>query len=263
MRYGVRAAFIAAGIAVVSAATPRAEQAAPSPEYRELQTPAGLVRSVRVSLDKFDVRVITPDMTEPHAQEVARASDPERSPRGLFLADYRQKYDLSVVVTGGYLASFSPPRPVGLVKSDGLLVSAVHENWQLDGIACFDKGLAAIDARERVEELEKKYPDCIQAGPLLLKDGKPPAEGARRAPEFDALARKVVEQTAVCIDGNNNVLLVVADKMTLDQMTAALQRPELGCVRALALNSGPMLVNDKTFGADEYLVPNVVGIKPR
>jgi hypothetical protein len=129
---------------------------------------------LRVSLEKFDVRVLAALAPLRDVALYAQTS-PERAARGYFLREYGRMYDALAVLAGGYIADFSPPTPLGLVASNGVVASPPHESWLTEGVFCSDSG------RARIGKLDDganpvSFRDCLQAGPLLLLDGKQPAD---------------------------------------------------------------------------------------
>ena len=133
------------------------------------------ITSLRVSLDKFDVRVATPQVQKFGAGNRAAelAGNPERSPRGLFLDDYINRYNALAAISAGYVVTFSPPTPLGQTKSDGVVIGTPHSSWATEGMFCSDKGRAAIDiAVSSLANVE--YRDCLQVGPILLRNGVVP-----------------------------------------------------------------------------------------
>jgi hypothetical protein len=69
----------------------------------------------------------------------------ERAARGYFLKDYRTLYRAKAVLSGGYIASFSPPMALGLVKSNGVVANEFHKSWLTEGFFCSDVGRVKID----------------------------------------------------------------------------------------------------------------------
>ena len=145
---------------------------------------------LRVDLGKFDVRVLTAlvPIDEPN---ISPTQTLERAARGYFLKDYRTLYGAKAVLSGGYIASFSPPMALGLVKSNGVIANEFHKSWLTEGLFCSDVGRVKID-----DDVDKdEFRDCLQTGPLLLLRGQPPRDGrSTRASGYDKLARAVQEQ---------------------------------------------------------------------
>jgi uncharacterized protein YigE (DUF2233 family) len=193
-------------------------------------------------------------------------SNLERKARGLFLEDYQRRYGALAILSGGYFASFSPPSPLGFVKSNRISISSPHESWLTEGMLCTDEGRLEITLKaQRADRPE--FRDCLQAGPLLLLNGQAPTNlPSRGAPGFEKLARSVQEQTFVCIDKQGKVILGVTEEADLAAVTEWLRRPDIGCADAIRLtgsNTSGLRVLSQLYGQDEYLFPSVIAVMNR
>ncbi len=215
-----------------------------------------------VPLDRFDVRVLTPSMPSSRSEVYSR--DPERAAKGYFLEDYKRRFNAVAVLAGGYIDSYSPPTSLGLVRSDGQLISSSRSSWLTEAALCSDAGNVEIGL---VDLTRQPFRDCVQAGPLLLKFGKPPTDlVSRKAPGFSRLNTSVQEQNFACTSSDGRVLLGVTDKIDLPTLVTALQKPEVGCVDAIrltGLDTAGLRIGTTLFGSDDYLYPNVIGVVRR
>lgn len=215
------------------------------------------------AVESFTLRVLTP-LVSPEGKAVT-ANGRDRAAQGLFLADYAQRYRTVAVSSGGYIESFSPPTPLGFVKSRGIIISRSHESWLTDGVICSDDGRISIDAAGRTPD-NSQFQDCLQAGPLLLKQGKVDPLGSSNSSGYQKLARSIQEQTFVCINDRKRVLLGVTDKIDIITLLTFLRRPTISCSDALrltGLDTSGMRVGDKLLNKDDYLFPTALGIVPR
>jgi hypothetical protein len=220
-----------------------------------------LATYLRVDLEKFDVRVLSALL--PRKDDKAQAA-PERAARGFFLNDYRTLHNAEAVLSGGYIASFSPPTPLGLIKSDWTVVNAPHESWLTDGYFCSEPGRAQI---QRWIDLAA-FRDCLQAGPILLLQGEPPKDlgRSRRPGSYKKLENSVQEQAFICTVMPNELILGVTDKINLPALVDFLSRKETGCTDAIRLTgeqTAGLVLSDKEFGHDDYLFPSVIAVMPR
>ncbi len=214
---------------------------------------------IRVSLDSFDIRVLSPLVPLDGAERYNR--DPDRVARGYYLDDYKRRFGADAVLAGGYINTYSPPTSLGLVRSNGQVVSPQRESWLVEAALCSDKGSIKIDL---VDLVRLPFRDCVQAGPLLLKAGKSPNElASRKAPGFSKLSQSVQEQNFVCVASDGRVLLGVSDKIDLPTLVLALQRPDVSCVDAIrltGLDTAGLRVGAVLFGNDDYLYPDAIGV---
>jgi hypothetical protein len=192
------------------------------------------------------------------------ASNPDRTPQGFFLTDYLSRFEVVAVMSGGYIDNYSPPTALGLVKSNGTLVTPAHNSWLTDGLFCSNVGSAVIKPAEP-DAFMTGFRDCLQAGPLLLADGK---QESQTGAGYQKLAQSVQEQGFICIDGNGRILMGVTDKIKLAKLVDFLTMPEIGCKDALRLTGQDTAgLRDRNrnnpYGHDDYLFPDAIGIEAR
>ena len=221
---------------------------------------------VRISLRYFDVRVLSPLVSLLSETKQRTNSNPERLARGYYLQEYLLRFGAEVVSSGGYIESYSPPTSLGLVKSAGTTVSSAHNSWLTEAIFCSDEGKATIDFMK--SDLSKSdFRDCLQAGPMLLRQGKIPADTpTRRSTGYLKLAGSVQEQVFLCLDSAQQVLLGVTDKIDLPTLIASLIRQDVGCSDAIRLtgqDTAGLRTKNQLFGNDDYRFPNAIGVVRR
>ncbi len=219
---------------------------------------------VRVSLQLHDVRILSPLITlnaDGYARRVS--GNPERAVRGVYLQEYLTRFGADAVGSGGYIDSYSPPSSLGFVKSGGITLNSEHNSWLTEAIFCSDRGKATI-ALAKLFPASSEFRDCIQAGPLLLQNGKAPSEiPSHKSSGYLKLAASVQEQMFVCIDAKQQLLLGVTDKIDIPTLTAALTKPEVGCLNAIRLtgqDTAGLRTKDNLYGNDDYLFPNAIGL---
>ncbi len=178
------------------------------------------------------VRVISPRST------AYVKSDQTPSIRdGLFLLDLVKRHRPLAILSGGYLSSFSPPRALGLLKVAGKRISGGHRSWLTTGMFCTSGDRYKILPATGLEVAEL-FPDCVQAGPYLVRDG------VNRYKSLDmvgsgerevALAQQ--SQVFLCITRNDNLILGFVDGGN-SVGVASFAHADLGCVDALRLSGG-------------------------
>ena len=222
------------------------------------------VSYVRVSPQDFDVRVLTASVSGD-----AQFSKPLYSDRlasGYSLQDYQNRYGAFVVLSGGYIDSYSPPTPLGLVKSNGIQIGAVQHSWLVDGFFCSDvEHVAIVPVNDDATLVASR--DCVQSGPLLLLGQKRVIDPAREGlAEFKNFEGAPQERTFACLAGNGDVIIGLTGKIDLQKLVLALLEPEFNCKDAIAFmgsESAGLRVGDTLLGADDLLFPSAIAVMPR
>ena len=191
-----------------------------------------------VSLDL--VRVNT------HQHPIKVVSSLHRKSAGHTILAYQEQHNAKVVLSGGFLKSFHPALPLGLVKSGGTLLNRpIFESDLLNGLLIIRSPNRRPDIVpfQWSERRIAGWADALQSGPLLVRRG--------RAVIFDiswrlASERKLVEQyytrAFIAIDQSGHFLLAITGKVSLPLLVDLLIRPAseggLGCMDALNLSGG-------------------------
>src|SRR4051794_15310316 len=82
----------------------------------------------------------------------------DRLPRALFLSEYADQARSLAVLSGGFMASFSPPKPLGAVRVNGRELSAPHRTWVGTGMFCTNGSKFAIGTYEALKT-NRQFPD--------------------------------------------------------------------------------------------------------
>jgi len=225
------------------------------------------VHYLRVSLDKFDVRVLAARVPLFESAQQSLKSNPERLASGYSLQDYLRRYRALAVLSGGYIDSYSPPTPLGVVRSNGYQVSPIHQSWLVDGFFCSKPGHAEI-TKVDMDPLRRTFSDCVQSGPVLLLGNKKINDSSREQLEnYKKFANLPYERTFVCLKGDREALLGITGKIELPKLISALQQqPEFSCTDAIGLTGGSsagLRIGNKLFGKDEFLYPSVIAVMAR
>ena len=118
----------------------------------------------RVNLKKRSVRIVS-------SHSLALKNDSNSHLGGYNLSEYQKLTNSPLVLSGGYLSSWQPALPLGLVKVNGVQANRPHLSWLVDGLFCTNGKEVIIDKYSSIEQT-RNWLDCLQAGPLLIKDGK-------------------------------------------------------------------------------------------
>jgi hypothetical protein len=213
---------------------------------------------LKIDTTKFDVRVVAARM--PSVQSAA----PERAPSGFSLEDYKRLYGALAVMSGGYLSSFAPPMPFGLVKSDNVLTSSTHKSWLTEGVYCAGPIKTIIELWNRNPNIEE-FRDCLQSGPMLLYNGDAILDAGSRAPGYMRLAQDSQNQAFICTSSNNETIIGITEATDFSILIPFL-KDKVGCINALRLtgrDTAGLIVNDILYGSDQYLLPNALAVVPR
>jgi hypothetical protein len=221
------------------------------------------IHIARISLRHFDVRVLSPLVSLGTDTTQRPINNPERAARGYYLQEYLLRFGAELVSSGGYIESYSPPTSLGFVKSAGRTVSQAHNSWLTEAIFCSDEGKAIIDLM-KFDLGRPDYRDCVQAGPLLLRQGRIPTDlPSRKSSGYSKLASSVQEQTFLCLDPAQNLLIGISDRIDLPTLTTLLLRKDVNCWDAIRLtgqDTAGLRTRSLLFGDDDYLFPNAIGV---
>jgi Phosphodiester glycosidase len=233
---------------------------------RQAALPGGAtLHYMRVPLARYDLRVLAASVPLYDTARQAQKLNPERSASGYSLEDYLRRYRALAVLSGGYIDSYSPPTPLGLVRSNGFQLSSVHRSWLVDGFYCAKPGHAEISPVD-MDPLRRGFVDCVQAGPLLLLNGRPPDSKGREEPaSYQKFVSMRLERTFICLTGRREAIIGISDKIEFPKLVTALQQPQFDCVDAIGLtggSSGGLRFGNRLVGKDEFLYPSVLGVMP-
>ena len=178
-----------------------------------------------------------------------------------FITDKASLPHLLAIVNGGYISSFSPLRPLGLVKIDNNLLSSPVKTWVGMGLVCMKPGQISITEFDvnRVDE----FRDCIQSGPFIIKNGVNRYSNIDNLPVGEKkLLNDKQEHSFVCIDDNNKIILGYAEPILLQELTEKLLNT-INCKNALRLSGGAtsaLIVGSKIYGNSDLPIHNAIGI---
>jgi hypothetical protein len=269
MRSFVRfAAVTGLALAVSGAHAPARAEQKPLAVGLTLERIAGAAGStrnyLRADLGKIDVRVLSPLVPDVTGSPSGVSYNVERGAKGFFLSDYLHRYRAAAVLAGGYTVSFSPPTPLGFVKSNGVTANyPARPTWATEGVFCSDRGRAVIEPFGDGAGVGA-FRDCLQAGPLLLLNGAPPTGvpslQQSAASSYNRIAHGAVDHAFVCVASGSRVVLGLVSNTELKTLVGDLQQPAVGCVSALRLDVGALALSGEVIGDDKYLYPSAIGL---
>ena len=228
-----------------------------------MKTPSGVV--------EFKVLRVAPNG---HQLDVL-AQSPREKITGRTLLAYQKIHGVKAVLSGGFLKSFSPPIPLGMVKTNGQLQNRpIEKTDQLNGVFGIE------GSRPRLVKFTDGisfdgWDDCIQAGPLLIDSGRIVIDETRLVlPATKELVFGRFIRSFVAIDRAGHVLLGLTGEISLPDLASVLARSPreggLDCEAALNLtghvNSGLVIDAGQThevFGDSYTRFPNVIAVRRR
>ena len=147
----------------------------------------------------------------------------------------------TAVLSGGFLASFSPAVPMGLVVLDGTIANRPHDIGLLNGV--IETRQMGVNVRLLTRPLiESRQPpdfDILQSGPMIVDDGQSVLDLANEQ-ELGRLERDEFERAFFCVDRQGNALLVATGPTYLRDLANRIGQPVsaggLGCRAAINLS---------------------------
>ena len=169
---------------------------------------------------------------------------------GRTLRRFRELHDAMVVLSGGYVRSFDPPLPEGLVKSDGEVQNRATPDPILNGLLLFNNnGGVAIEMFRDDLTTDGEWPSILQTGPLLIYDGQSALPDI--TDPADSVRLRVIEQrytrAFVCVDAEGRASFGITRNSTtlpnlVDLFLPSPSGENLGCSAAVALPRGGLIV---------------------
>lgn len=145
---------------------------------------------------------------------------------GHTLGAYFQKHNANAALSGGFLKSFQPPIPLGLVQINGRPLNRYVSSPFLSGLLLIRNGNPTI-VPIRGPSSAAGWDDALQAGPLLLHDGKPalPKQSDAMSKADWASIEGAFTRAFIGIDRQGRTLLGITGQMTLHALVDLLRRP--------------------------------------
>lgn len=215
--------------------------------------------------EPFELSVVRLDINQ-YSIEIA-AENPIESGFHTVL-EYQKLSKSYVALSGGFMKSFYPPLPLGLVKSNGKILNRPHNTLFFSGLFCSQRGGLTI-VPYMGKDATISWDHCLQSGPLLVYGERSALDEAKNYPED--FFYKPTNRAFLAVDQQGRVLLAVTGKTTIPALVDLLQRPTeqggLECWAALNLSGVDVgIVVDVagkhlTAGDIEFYPPNVIIVK--
>ena len=172
--------------------------------------------------------------------EVSVAQNPNI---GDSIVSFQEHSQAAVVLSGGFLTSFYPPIPLGIVKRSRVLVNRAAGGDLLNGLLLVRAGRASIEPFRGAAGVAE-WDDALQSGPMLLYGGHSAlpnvAEIGTRSTR--QLIENEYSRAFVATLPDNQFLLAVTGAVSLRALVDLLARPApqggLACLNALNLSGG-------------------------
>jgi hypothetical protein len=211
---------------------------------------------------KREFAIVTPE--SPLDPTEARTATDQAT--GGTLEDYQKRFRANVVLSGGYLSSFSPPIPLGLLKSANVAISRPHSSWLFDGLICVESAAPWFEIdRYSNSEQTTKCRDALQAGQLLVQAGN----GALHLDDRNQRLVNIGQERAfVCTDHQSRVILGVTTKMLEMPLVNILRSKPFDCSEAISLSGHitagiliPTLGPQGRLGNTGFTIPDAIIIR--
>jgi len=268
----ILATLLVAEMASAQEATPRVS------EIKETQVQSVVVadRVVETADGKVSIRSIK---INPR-QNILQLVLPKNSESGgASLLRFKFDADNSLAVfTGGFLDTYSPVTPAGLVYHEKKIRNEPSsKDPVMKAVVCYSADerwpVTIIDAGAFSEGQAKG--DCIQTGPFLVKGGEAniDLDAVDAALNFP-FSRKAFDRAFILVDSHGDVVVGITSRISLFSLREVLRQSEqakgFAAVTAVALSgtrTAGLVVdgegNDTIAGNVKTLLPNAVIVKRR
>jgi hypothetical protein len=189
---------------------------------------------------------------------------PARGENGRTLSEFQRLTGAKLTLSGGFMASFLPPIPLGLVKRNGVLINRAAGGDLLTGVIAIRSGRPSIRPWNGFKA--DRRDGCLQSGPLLLENG----HIALATPsELQPSARTLIERPfarAALVQALSDVIaMLVTEPVALAALVNFVTRefgPGAAAVNLSGANSAGLVVAvgtaRQTAGHDTLLLANAV-----
>lgn len=207
----------------------------------------GDITYVEIQINDYDFQIKGPAGTQLNENYLSKRANATRA---------------SVIINGGYMSGFTPPKALGLVRINKKNITTSHNTWLGEGMICFTRKKVFIGTFKQEDML---YDDCLQSGPLIVQNGKNRYSGDLDISAGEKrLENSVQNQSFACSTTENSIILGVSKPITLRELTDTII--QLGCNNALRLSGAEtagMVVDGRLYGNSDLPLHNVIIAKMR
>ena len=129
---------------------------------------------------------------------------PEGIQNGDTLIGFQSRYKAIAAISGGFVKSYYPPIPLGMVKHEGTVLNRGVKTDLLTGIL-LAKGNKISIVPYSQDQCNSAWSECLQAGPLLASGGTAakltPEERSAEMKRRQAVSRGEAPKLAQWLDG--------------------------------------------------------------
>jgi hypothetical protein len=219
-----------------------------------------VAKFVTINSNAIPIEISTPQVLE------EKIGKPDYT--GYTLKEYAEKGDYRIVQSGGFLSSWSPPRPLGYVKANNKEFNKVHDSWLTQGVFCTRKKEFKIEKYYSLSQFEN-WGNCLQAGPMIIQNHKIVLNTNRNTWFVTSDPHR---QSFLCKNDNQQLIMGMIDNVKLTSFAPILTLPVakggLGCSDAVALTGKGiagiyinMPNNLISIGNVDVPLPNVIVVK--
>ena len=224
---------------------------------------AATVTSLVVPTDKFHLRLVVPPGRTGTSSSLLRYLNDENRAAAAF--------------TGGFLESYSPATPSGLIVMSGKLINALKiEDKVMTSALCFTDKISRPFTITSVKTFKPTggSDDCIQAGPLIINSKAVASDLDQLDKRLDfQFSSGAFSRAFIGMNTRNDVILGVSTPLSLFDLRKLMLTPErdggLGLTTAIMLSGGrtaglAVSANPNfTTGHVETLLPNALVVEGR
>jgi hypothetical protein len=179
-------------------------------------------KRVEVSGETFNITYVVVDPS----YRIALALPQGTTSTGASLGRFFQAERPLAVLNGGFLRSYAPATPAGLLQIGGEEINALSRSDPvLSGVVCFPgRGPSIIIALAEFGNVRREYLDCLQGGPLLVYNGRAHGdlEQLDVREELKRFASRPAERSFIAKSARNETLLGITEPTSLFALRAVM-----------------------------------------
>lgn len=198
---------------------------------------------------------------------------PKQNEVGDSLDGFLEHYAAMGVLSGGFLASFYPPIPLGLVKAKGAVVNRFSKPDEvITGMLALTDGRPAIQSAQAFSH--ERWEECLQSGPVIVTGGRTSVSTSPKTKAAQYLIDAWASRAVIATAADDHVLLIHAGPVRLGALAELLAKSRsdggFGAIDALNLSGAStagLLVNaagrEVVAGKKDARLPNAIVVQAR